>query len=424
MAFKDKSDSASRSMSGIIIKHPSYAGMVTKPAYGKEFREYTLFRPTGPLNKEGTDFMPWRNSGAEGDFGIGGAMDWVYKEDVFSGGTVERVTFLAAHVDESGEAIDNEMSSSIVHDFVRLVKRQVKGTVDELKLFKGGQGRSPALAFPKTNGFIQGMLFARGAENYADAPKFPCIMMLTTSAKDALIQVLEAPNPEFTGDADDLENRFMSGDLLSATRGKLLCFYADKPEPVTVGSSGIKPTLNVNMSNSNLSTAANKVDKFNRYICDIRDQGFSDFPRDASGRIAIPSDKLFTPWNKALRYLTQDEMIEQLIKAFNDVPHILKMGLGHIPGALPASITVGRVIVPGEVEPVPAEVARALAATAKSSSQPRAKMPSFVPIENGADDLDDQTSTPAKQTIVENVASDVKPDVEAAILMLNNAIGK
>lgn len=423
MAFKDKSDSSSRNISGIIIKHPSYTGTVTKPSYGKEFREYTLFRPTGPLNKEGTDFMPWRNSGAEGDFGIGGTMDWVYKEDVFSGGTVARVTFLAATVNDNGEAVDNEMSSSIVHDFVRLVKRQVKGTVDELKLFQGGQGRSPALAFPKTHGFIQGMLVARGAENYADSPKFPCIMMLSTSAKDALIQALEAPNPEFTGDADDLENRFMSGDLLSATKGKVLCFYADKPEAVTVGSTGIKPTLNVNMGNTSRGPVNNKADKFNRYICDIRDQGFADFPRDASGRIAIPSDKLFTPWNRALRYLTENEMIEQLIKAFNDVPHILKMGLGHIPGALPASITKGQVIVNGTAEHKPV-VSNTLTAATKNSGHAGMKMPSFVPTENGVDDLDEQPSTPTKQTIAETLTPGVKPDVEAAIRMLNNAINK
>ena len=387
MAYKDKGEAGKRDV-GIIIKSPAYQGILVKPVYGKQVREYTLFRPTGPLNKEGTDFLPWRNSGAPGDIGVGGYFDWFFKEDVFDGGTANRVTFLAATMGPDGKVISNDTRPSIVHDFVRLVRRGVKDTVDELKLMRGTNSRSAPVKSPKTFGFVQGMLMARGADDFRAAPKFPCILMLPTSARSALYDALEAPNPAFNGDPLDLAGRFLSGDVLRAAGGKILVLSSNKAEAVQS-----QPT-SVSFTPGAAAPARQKQsgdgEEFNKYICEIRPQGFADLPRDQSGRIAIAPNLLFTPWNEALRYMTEQEMIEQLVRAFSDVPHILRMGLGHIPGALPPSIASGAAYFPGTGTPAPAAPAAPTppAAPVASAAAPSFGAPAFAPVPADAPDHD------------------------------------
>ena len=404
MAYKDKGEAGRRDV-GIIIKNPAYPGILVKPVYGKQVREYTLFRPTGPLNKDGTDFLPWRNSGAPGDIGVGGYNDWFFKEDVFDGGTANRVTFLAATLGPDGRVISNDTRPSIAHDFVRLVRRGVKDTVDELKLMRGSNSRSAPVRSPKTYGFVQGMLMARGAEDYRAAPKFPCILMLPQSARTALYDALEAPNPAFVGDPQDLASRFLSGDVLRAAGGKILVLSSNKAEAVQSQPTSVSFTPGV--AAPARPKQGGGEEEFNKYICEIRPQGFPDLPRDQSGRIAIASNLLFTPWDQALRYLTEQEMIEQLVRAFSDVPHILRMGLGHIPGALPPSIASGTTYFPGAGGPAPAAPVAQVAppppaAPVASAAAPSFGAPAFAPVPAGTPDQDgDPALSPAPGAFVQ-----------------------
>ena len=385
MAYKDKSEQGNRDF-GMMIKAPSFGGALVRPVWGKRVKEWTLFRPTGPLNKDRTDFMPWRNSGAEGDIGIGGNLDWFYKEDVFDGGTANRVTFLAASLDENGNVVDNEAQPSIAHDFVRLVRRAVKDTLDENKLFKGSNERPAPMKTPKTYGFVQGMLVAHGTKDYSDSPKFPCILMLTQSARIAMWKALEEENPEFSGDPDDIANRFLSGDVLTAAGGKMLAFSSNAAE--AVGGVAKKVSFGGGVPAKNKG-ATDDPEEFKKYICEVRDQGFEDLPRDANGRLLIPEASLFTPWNKVLHYLTAEEMIKQLVRAYQDMPHILIAGLGHIPDALPESITKGKSIHPGKgpaAADAPAAPAVQVAApAAKARPVASTVAPKFAPIANVAE---------------------------------------
>lgn len=412
MAYKDKGEAGKRDI-GIIIKNPAYPGILVKPIYGRQVREYTLFRPTGPLNKDGTDFLPWRNSGAPGDIGVGGYNDWFFKEDVFDGGTANRVTFLAATLGPDGRVISNDTRPSIAHDFVRLVRRGVKDTVDELKLMRGSNSRSAPVRSPKTHGFVQGMLLARGAEDYRAAPKFPCILMLPQSARVALYDALEAPNPEFVGDPQDLNGRFLSGDVLRAAGGKILVLSNNKAESIPSQPTSVSFTPGVAAPGRQRQSGGEE--EFNRYICEIRPQGFPDLPRDQSGRIAIATNLLFTPWDQALRYLTEQEMIEQLIRAYGDVPHILRMGLGHIPGALPPSIASGTTYFPGGA-PAPAAPPPpppAPAAPVASAAAPTFGGPSFAPVPAGTPDQDGDTALyPAQPAQAANPAAAAQPPTQ------------
>ena len=418
MAYKDKGEAGKRDV-GIIIKNPAYQGILVKPVYGKQIREYTLFRPTGPLNKELTDFLPWRNSGAPGDIGVGGYFDWFFKEDVFDGGTANRVTFLAATMGPDGKVISNDTRPSIAHDFVRLVRRGVKDTVDELKLMRGSNSRSAPVKSPKTFGFVQGMLMARGADDFRAAPKFPCILMLPTSARTALYDALEAPNPAFNGDPADLANRFLSGDVLRAAGGKIIVLSSNKAEAVQAAPTSVSFSPGAASAAPTRQRQGGDGEEFNKYICEIRPQGFADLPRDQMGRIAIDPNLLFTPWNQALRYLTEQEMIEQLVRAYSDVPHILRLGLGHIPGALPPSIAAGTSYFPGTGGgPAPAAPAAPPppAAPVASAAAPSFGAPAFAPVPAGAPDQDgDPDLSPATtQGPVAFAAPAVQPPAQPA----------
>jgi hypothetical protein len=60
-------------------------------------------------------------------------------------------------------------------------------------------------------------------------------------------------------------------------------------------------------------------------------------PRLADGRLAIDAQgQGWKPWNKVLRYLTQQEQVDLLLKAFDDYPDLLKYAF-HERGWIPAA---------------------------------------------------------------------------------------
>jgi hypothetical protein len=47
-------------------------------------------------------------------------------------------------------------------------------------------------------------------------------------------------------------------------------------------------------------------------------------PRDATtGKVGLPNMKLFTPWHEVLRFLTEDEMLDVIVRSFADMPEIV-----------------------------------------------------------------------------------------------------
>jgi hypothetical protein len=324
MAYKDRPEQTSNNQLG-PVKHPEYAGELIKPMFDKERRTITLFRPVGPLTPDGTEFMPWRNSAAEGDIGIGEFNDWFYKEEVFTGGTAKLTTFIAASLDEFGNVQDQTIQPSVAHEFTRLVRRAFRGTVDEKTYLEGSKGRGAPVGAPKTFGFIQGMLYQRDEDDYGDQPLCPVTMLLPVSARYALFEALEEPNPDATADSDYLSDRFACGNVLDARTGKMFLFSSD----------------------AKAKSAQSKMHKksgFASYVCEVHPQPFGDLARTDDGKIAMAN--IFTPWNRVLRYPTEKEMVTMLYNAYKDCNKILLAGLGHIHDALPASVH-GTTILPG-----------------------------------------------------------------------------
>ena len=100
-------------------------------------------------------------------------------------------------------------------------------------------------------------------------------------------------------------------------------------------------------------------------------------------------------------------MIEQLVRAYSDVPHILRMGLGHIPGALPPSIASGTTYFPGAGGPAPAAPVAQVAppppaAPVASAAAPSFGAPAFAPVPAGTPDQDgDHALSPAPGAFVQ-----------------------
>jgi len=436
MPLRDKSDDSSRG-STFRLHSSQFTGIVTKPLYGDDYREYTTFAPVGPQTADNTDFLPWRNSDAPGDIGVGGPNDWLWTEDVFEGGTDKTVSFLAAEIGPDGMPIDNGFEPSVAHEFIRLVSRGVKDTVDELKFKKpcGASKFSPPLRRVRTHGFVQGMLLRRGKDDHTAAPQYPAILHLSPNAKDATIASLEAR---------DENGDFVAEGMLSVAGGKAFNLYADKPEKPTSAGGGTAPKFAaVSAVDSGPSSQGKGKSSIALYCCDIVQRGFA-MPLDGEGKIAIPG--LFTPWTQALNYITREQQIDLLVQAYRDCPHILKMGLGHIPGALPKSVSVGQTIstpapaaapaAPAAAAPAPAAPAQepkpeptaaeiAAAEGAKGAAKVAASTvaPTFAPVAVEArDDGEEAAPAPTMTTAPASADMGQSPEVQDALSKLKGAM--
>jgi hypothetical protein len=450
MAYKDKADSGSRDF-GMVVRNPMFKGSFVRPLYTKKDAaaiSYTVIRPVGPLRADRTDFLPWRNSAGAGDIGVGGVNDWFFKEDVFDGGTAARVTFLAAKLGEDGRPLDPSMEPSIAHEFYRLARKFAKGTVLELKLLQGSSNAGAPLRMPRTNGFVQGMMLERGPDKYYKAPRMNTVLMLAQTARVACYNQLEELTPGYVGDPDDLSRRFLAGDLLAAKRkvasandptsydaGRVLRFWGVEGgggigEEQTDGETDWKAAVNGGEAGRPKKKDKEEIGSYN---CSFGPQPFPDLPRKPNGEIAIDDNLLFVPWDKVFRYLTDEEMCHQLVRAYFDYPEVLRAGLEHIPGALPASVLRGRTIS----QPAPAAAAHsqapvtspaAAAAAAAATQPPSEESVVFAAPESATDQLEEQppapgaAAAPAADTakLLASIPG-MTPEVMAALQVLQQA---
>lgn len=453
MAYKDKADSGNRDF-GMVVRNPMFKGTFVRPLYTKKDAaaiSYTVIRPVGPLRADRTDFLPWRNSAGAGDIGVGGVNDWFFKEDVFDGGTAARVTFLAAKLGDDGRPMDPGMEPSIAHEFYRLARKFVKGTVLELKLLQGSSNSGAPLRMPRTSGFVQGMLLERGPDKYYKAPRMNTVLMLAQTARISCYNQLEELTPGYSGDPEDLSRRFLAGDLLAAKRkvasandptsydaGRVLRFWGVE------GGGGIgeeqadgEPDWKAAANGGEAGRPKKKErDEIGSYNCAFGPQPFADLPRKPNGEIAIDDNLLFVPWDKVLRYLTDEEMCHQLVRAYFDYHEVLKAGLEHIPGALPASVLRARTIsqpVPAAAAgaargPAPVTSPAAAAAAAAAAAPAGEESVVFAATESPVDQLEEQPSATGSQ---EAPAADpakvlasipgMTPEVLAALAALQQA---
>ena len=321
-----------------LITLPGYTGSVWTPKWSNESRLETHFRPTGPLTADGTAMMPWRASGEPGNYG-----EWITGMPILTMGTANKETFIAAFEDPDspGDILDPDIHTTPAYEFITNIKRLCRdNTRLENLLMKGGKGRAAAVpGYIATRGLVQGILLRHGTTDYYSKP-VSAMLMLTPSACAAMEEALDAEVEGYNGDPDNYAARFKCGDVLDADGGRILSFYNANTAAVT------SDVTNVNwnsMKAQNKMGAKKDKSDFSRYACDVV-AGPSGapmtlpLPRDAQGRISLPGMQMFTPWSEVLRFLSEDEMIDVIVKAFADMPEIVLSCLKSYHDKLPAYV--------------------------------------------------------------------------------------
>lgn len=322
-------------MRNVFVTLPTYPGSVYKPKWDKRVKLETHFRVTGPVADDGKSMLPCRLSAAVDDFS-----DWLHIAKVFDGGSASRVTFVAEMTDEHGQPRDPTFPTP-VDDFIDTVYKLAKNDPAlKVYLLDGGRDKPRAVKRPKDHGFIQGVLFRHGETSLYAKPKFPVCLILGPAALRALLETMNTRNEQFSGASDDYAGMFAPGDITHIAQGRLLSFYNP-----SVATSEDEANQEANWGSApgvGTDTRAERDDTdIGRYACEVRPKAMP-LPVDATGKLVIPPAQLFTPWNKTIRRLDEKSMIDMLVRAFSDVPHVLRAAFALRADMLPPSIMKGR----------------------------------------------------------------------------------
>jgi hypothetical protein len=308
-------------MAGDMISQKGFAGGVWTPAWSKagEVRAETHFRIVGPPTADGKGIIPYRESGEPRNFS-----HWIVPAAVFKGGTSKFVSFIAEQKDEDGKPIDPQYQPSPAHIFVDYVYRRAKeDPAIKVNLTEGSRG-APVRAI-KDHAFVQGILFRHGGKDYYEGNKFKIgtILMLSPSAASAIEEMVDLEHEDYTGDPDDYAARFVHGNIIDADTGPIIKLYN------ALCGEAASESKEVDLSAAAKGGGSGKGStEFASYACEIVKPSLP-LPRDPDGVLTFHKQgRLFTPWNKALRFLTDQEMVETLVRAYEDHPDVLRAALG------------------------------------------------------------------------------------------------
>ena len=343
MDFKrDTAAASKRSSNKVLITKPDYTGSVWKPkwAWENEARVETHVRFVGPLTDDKTNFLPSRYGPEENEFG-----QWINRIPLFTGGMGEDkvVSFISALEDPErpGEIWDPTMYPSPADNFVAQANKMAKqDPAMKVMLLEGSKGKPAALPkYIPTVAVAQVVMLRWGVKDYYKSPICPALFYFSSSACDKLCDLLNKETENYRGDPLDLKARFVAGDIVAATTGRVVAFYN--------AQSGIAATneeVAVNWTNTN--TGENKSRKstdFQQYTCDLR--GKYGIPLNSQGQLSTPEGKqLFTPWVKVLRFLTEAEMVDKLCQAYAELPGLLMDCLRVYKHILPKFVTGDTVV--------------------------------------------------------------------------------
>ena len=369
---------ASRGTGGILITNSSYVGSVWKPKWSKagEVRAETHVRFVGPLTEDRTNFQPWRFGPEQNEFG-----PWITRVPVFTGGTAETLSFIAAFADPNspGDCMDTTVSPTPATTFLLHATKMAKADAT-LKVMLLDGTASKAAPLPKkmsAMGLAQAVLLRHGAKDYYKKPIVPVLMMFSPGACWALEDVLNKEVEGYKGDPLDLKARFVSGDILDANGGRIISFYND-----LAGVAAEEAEAVVDWSKADSGGDRPKAQEFARYACSLKTK--LPMPRNAQGQVVTPSGKpVFTPWEKVLRFMTDKEQVELLCRAYADLPGLLSDCLRPYRDMLPKFVKGdAQVTVPGNK---PAAPSAALAA-AKTPGTSAAADPDVADVTWGVPD--------------------------------------
>jgi hypothetical protein len=335
---------SSKSLKSAFIVNKAYKGNVWKLRWLADKRgpAVTHFRITGPYTDGRKGFMPYRYSDENFSLWLGGA-------PMFIGGTVKTVQFIGAYQDpkDLSNTLDVNKYPTPATVFIDVVKRMAREFPEWDRLMKGGRGRGSAVPSRlKVHGLVQGIMLRSGDSDFYSTPDFPALLLLTPTAVNALITELCIENPNYVGRQDDFAAKYVHGDIIDADKGKIICWSNDNAD------SGTNHPTSVNWGGKPSLVQDSK--EFTGYTCTVG-QSLA-MPRDASG--ALASD-LFTPWENVLSIPSEEEMIEFLCRAYEDIPQVITTALKQYYHKLPKYIKdepivnmgAGRAEVPTSVGP-------------------------------------------------------------------------
>jgi hypothetical protein len=337
--------SGSNRLYKLLVK-PEWRGTVWKPRWNKELRTETHFRPTGPMTEDRKGFLPWRLSGEESNFG-----PWLGALPIITFGTAAKNTVVVAFEDPDrpGEMLDTDVHPTPITQFIANARTIANNDPRiEHALFKGGPGRSAAIPRLGAVGLMQGVLLQSGTNNYYQAPKFPALMMLSSSACSALEDTLNAEVEGYAGDPENWDTRFQCGDILNPDAGRILSFYTDGA-PTAATGAGAAQAVDWNKGAAG-NKKADKSKEFAGYACEVVGATAGapitfPLPRREDGTLGIGDKSFFTPWRDVVRFLGAEEMIEVLVKSFEDHPEILLAALKPYHDQLPNYIKENATVI-------------------------------------------------------------------------------
>ena len=264
-------------------------------------------RLTGPATSDNKSVIPWRLGPEKTAFSR-----FLSAAPVFRGGTMRRVTFISALRSEHDptDYVDIEEQPSPIMKLYEYIRRLSRADANiERAFLRGGAGRGAALPNPrKVYGFVQGINLRN--DGGGTKPEWPCLFVLSASARQALVDMLNTEVKDYHGAPDNYVERFVSGDITHADTGRIVKLFNPDREDSKSGS--------VNWDSDDDKTK-NTISK---YACELGD--VLSLPRLPSGEIKLAADRtLFTPWEDALRLMDETEMLQAVCSAFEDYPDIL-----------------------------------------------------------------------------------------------------
>jgi len=212
-------------------------GDTTKPSWDHP----TIFRILPGLNPDNTaEFDPWRFSTRADDYG-----QWFYPVDIASvscesNNRTSRTWVMKDPFDTHYNMSNNPlvMMRSAVKS---AISQKLPFAINWLGLISGGAGRGPELAPPKESWLVQAVIMEHNGKTFEIPKGFgpedrTVFLVLTVSAVQALKRVMEARNPEFRGDPNDIAGHFANGDPVSLDAGAYVVLFNREKDPRNANS--------------------------------------------------------------------------------------------------------------------------------------------------------------------------------------------
>lgn len=297
-------DHVIRKGAGVEVWKPSWKGTTTT------LRLFPALCPENPA-----EWDPWRFSGEDDDYG-----DWIRTYPAVRNFGDPGVTFVL--YDPTDQAYDAQGNPAwILYNAITRALDAGTGDPKWVPYTKGSTGRGAALKRPQDITVLQGAILQHNNKDY-DPPRggaandSTCVIELSNSAAQAMLEAMNERRPEFRGDPDDYQGMFVHGDPIAINHGAFINFYQlgqDPRERMQVneqrrGSSfgQARPTERGGGGRGN--------DEPIGYGCFLTPT-YKGMPADLTG-VEDLIRKKFKPWDEVIQILDTEQQIRLLSGAF------------------------------------------------------------------------------------------------------------